>query len=55
MPLAEAGWSSVHSVIDEGDFWDVVERLRDAGAEGILVLSIDQMIDGFQSIGGATR
>lgn len=44
MPLAESGWSSVHSVIDENDFWDIVERLRDEGAEGILVLSIDQMI-----------
>jgi ATP phosphoribosyltransferase len=52
MPLAEAGWSSVHSVISENDFWDVVERLRDAGAEGILILSIDQMINGCQSNGG---
>jgi ATP phosphoribosyltransferase len=46
MPLAETGWSSVHSVIKENDFWEVVQRLRDAGAEGILVLSIDQMIGG---------
>lgn len=44
MPLAKAGWSSVHSVIDMNDFWNVVERLKDEGAEGILVLSIDQMI-----------
>ncbi len=44
MPLAEKNWSSVHSVINENDFWDVVENLRDVGAEGILVLSIDQMI-----------
>ena len=44
MPLADGNWSSVHSVINENDFWDLVERLRDAGAEGILVLSIDQMI-----------
>lgn len=44
MPLAERDWSSVHSVINENDFWDVVERLKNAGAEGILVLSIDQMI-----------
>lgn len=44
MPLAETGWSSVHSVINENDFWEVVEGLKDAGAEGILVLSIDQMI-----------
>lgn len=44
MPLADENWSSVHSVIKEMDFWDVVENLRDVGAEGILVLSIDQMI-----------
>jgi ATP phosphoribosyltransferase len=44
LPLAESGWSSVHSVIGENDFWESVEKLRDAGAEGILVLSIDQMI-----------
>lgn len=44
MPLAETGWSSVHSVIGENDFWEIVESLKNAGAEGILVLSIDQMI-----------
>lgn len=44
MPLAETGWSSVHSVINENDFWEIVENLKNAGAEGILVLSIDQMI-----------
>ncbi len=44
MPLAEKDWSSVHSVISEDDFWELVEKLRDVGAEGILVLSIDQMI-----------
>jgi ATP phosphoribosyltransferase len=44
MPLAEGGWSSVHSVINENDFWEIVEQLKDAGAQGILVLSIDQMI-----------
>lgn len=44
MPLAEPGWVSLHSVISEHDFWDVVENLKAAGAEGILVLSIDQMI-----------
>ena len=44
MPLAESGWSSVHSVINENDFWEIVEALKRAGAEGILVLSIDQMI-----------
>lgn len=44
MPLAEPGWVSLHSVISEHDFWEVVENLKAAGAEGILVLSIDQMI-----------
>lgn len=44
MPLAEPGWSSVHSVIEENDFWEIVENLKAAGAEGILVLSIEQMI-----------
>ena len=44
MPLALDGWSSLHSVIGENDFWEVVEKLKAAGAEGILVLSIDQMI-----------
>lgn len=44
MPLAEKGWSSVHSVINENDFWEVVESLKNKGAQGILVLSIDQMI-----------
>jgi len=44
MPLAEPGWVSIHSVINENDFWDVVDSLKLAGAEGILVLSIDQMI-----------
>lgn len=51
MPLAEPGWSSLHSVINENDFWEVVEKLRDAGAEGILVLSIDQMVSGPAAIG----
>ena len=44
VPLAEPGWVSMHSVVNETDFWDVVDALKRAGAEGILVLSIDQMI-----------
>lgn len=44
LPLAETGWVSIHSVINENDFWEVVDSLKRAGAEGILVLSIDQMI-----------
>ncbi len=44
LPLAEPGWVSMHSVVSETDFWEVVDALKKAGAEGILVLSIDQMI-----------
>lgn len=44
LPLAEPGWVSMHSVVSESDFWEVVDALKLAGAEGILVLSIDQMI-----------
>ena len=44
IPLAEPGWVSLHSVVSETDFWEVVDSLKNAGAEGILVLSIDQMI-----------
>lgn len=44
LPLAEPGWSSVHSVIDENDFWNIIEQLKDAGAEGILVVPIEKMI-----------
>lgn len=44
LPLALAGWSSVHSVIHEDQFWDVIENLRSAGAQGILVVPIEKMI-----------
>lgn len=44
MPLSESGWSSVHSVINEDTFWDIIEQLKAAGAEGILVLEIEKMI-----------
>jgi ATP phosphoribosyltransferase len=44
MPLAEAGWSSVHSVIDEETFWDVIDQLKEIGAEGILVCPIEKMV-----------
>jgi len=43
-PLAEKGWVSMQSVISEHEFWNVVDELRAAGAEGILVVAIDQMI-----------
>ncbi|MFT5893063.1 MAG: ATP phosphoribosyltransferase [Dokdonia sp.] len=44
LPLAEEGWSSLHSVIDENSFWDVIDQLKDAGAEGILVCPIEKMV-----------
>ncbi len=44
MPLTEKGWFSLHSVISENDFWEIIESLRSAGAEGILVLPIEKMI-----------
>ncbi|MBC7919933.1 MAG: ATP phosphoribosyltransferase [Ferruginibacter sp.] len=44
VPLVMAGWSSLHSVINENDFWEIIEALREAGAEGILVVPIEKMI-----------
>jgi len=44
LPLAKEGWSSVHSVIEESDFWNMIEQLKNAGAEGILVIPIEKMI-----------
>lgn len=44
VPLAEKGWYSMHSVISENDFWEIIESLRAAGAQGILVLPIEKMI-----------
>ena len=44
LPLAESNWSSVHTVIDENDFWEVIDQLKSAGAEGILVAPIEKMI-----------
>ena len=44
MPLAQEGWSSLHSVIEEDQFWDVIDQLKLAGAEGILVCPIEKMI-----------
>ena len=39
LPLAEEGWSSVHSVIEKNEFWEVIDELKENGAEGILVVS----------------
>jgi ATP phosphoribosyltransferase len=44
LPLAEPGWSSVHSVVNEDDFWEIIEKLKQAGAQGILVVPIEKMI-----------
>lgn len=44
VPLAKEGWSSMHSVIEEDDFWEVIGKLKKVGAEGILVVPIEKMI-----------
>jgi ATP phosphoribosyltransferase len=44
IPLARKGWSSLHSVVDENDFWERIDQLRSFGAEGILVVPIEKMI-----------
>lgn len=44
LPLAQEGWSSIHTVIKEDTFWDIIEQLKALGAEGILVLEIEKMI-----------
>lgn len=44
MPLAQEGWSSVHTVLDEKRFWEIIGKLKSLGAEGILVLPIEKMI-----------
>lgn len=44
MPLAKPGWSSLHSVVNENDFWEKIDLLKSFGAEGILVIPIEKMI-----------
>lgn len=44
LPLAQSGWSSLHSVVDESVLWDKIESLKKIGAEGILVLSVEKMV-----------
>ncbi|MEO5944396.1 MAG: ATP phosphoribosyltransferase [Ferruginibacter sp.] len=44
VPLATEGWSSIHSVVNENDFWDVIEKLKALDAQGILVVPIEKMI-----------
>ncbi len=44
LPLAEPGWSSIHSVVQEKQFWEIIGQLKSAGAQGILVIPIEKMI-----------
>lgn len=44
IPLAQEGWSSIHSVIDEDRFWEVIDELKDKGAQDILIIPIDKMV-----------
>lgn len=44
LPLAEEGWSSIHTVINKDTFWEVIDELKEAGAEGILVCPIEKMV-----------
>ena len=44
LPLAQEGWSSLHSVINAGDFWEVIDQLKESGAEDILVCPIEKMV-----------
>lgn len=44
VPLAQEGWVSIHSVIKESDFWDIIDKLQGCGAQGILVMPIEKMI-----------
>lgn len=44
LPLAKEGWSSLHAVISEKEFWDIIGKLKNLGAEGILVVPIEKMI-----------
>jgi ATP phosphoribosyltransferase len=44
VPLADSGWSSVHSVVNENEFWQIIDQLKNAGAQGILVIPIEKMI-----------
>ena len=44
VPLSTEGWSAMHSVLSEEDFWDKIDALRSAGAQGILVVPIEKMI-----------
>ncbi|MDH3323943.1 MAG: ATP phosphoribosyltransferase, partial [Flavobacteriaceae bacterium] len=44
LPLAQEGWSSVHSVINKNEFWEIIDELKQNGAQGILVCPINNMV-----------
>ena len=44
LPLAQEGWSSLHSVIEENKFWNIIDELKSVGAEDILIIPIDKMV-----------
>ena len=44
LPLAEKGWSSVHTVINKNQFWEIIDELKLKGAQGILVCPIEKMV-----------
>jgi ATP phosphoribosyltransferase len=44
VPLAAPGWSSVHTVISEDRFWEIIDQLKEVGAQGILIIPIQKMI-----------
>jgi ATP phosphoribosyltransferase len=44
LPLADEGWSSLHSVVNENDFWEIIDKLKNLGAQGILIVPIEKMI-----------
>ncbi len=44
LPLAEEGWSSIHTVVEKNSFWDLIDELKENGAEGVLVIPIEKMV-----------
>ena len=44
LPLAEPGWSSIHTVVEKNSFWEVIDELKANGAEGLLVVPIEKMV-----------
>jgi len=44
LPLAEEGWSSIHTVVEKNSFWDLIDQLKENGAEGVLVVPIEKMV-----------